>query len=44
MQEIGATMFQIPARFPDLNPIENTFQLHEVAIDQGITKESFQEF
>jgi len=49
MYEIGCKMFAIPARSPDLNPIENMFhlvrkQLHHDALVNEITKESFSEF
>ena len=42
-------MHQIPARSPDLNPIENFFhlikkKLEKDAIDMKIRKESFNEF
>ena len=47
--KIGATVFLIPARSPDLNPIENFFhiisrKLSEDAIDRDIQKETFTEF
>ena len=49
MEKIGCTIFQIYARSPDLNPIENMFQfvrkkLGKDTIDRDITKETFQEF
>ena len=49
MHEVGCSMFAIPARSPDLNPIENIFHLarkkiHQEALDKEITKESFEEF
>ncbi len=48
-QEIGATVVNIPARSPDLNPIENVFHnvkrtLHKQAMERMITKESYDEF
>ena len=47
--KIGAAVFLIPARSPDLNPIENLFhiisrKLSEDALDQDIQKETFSEF
>lgn len=47
--KIGAKVFKIPARSPDLNPIENffniaTMKLNNDAISQKITKESIEEF
>lgn len=49
MYEIGAKKFTIPARSPDLNPIENIFhlvkrKLHDDACDRNITKENFNQF
>ena len=46
---VGGKLFQIPARSPDLNPIENIFhivskQLHNDAQQKNITKESFEQF
>jgi transposase len=43
--EVGAKVFKIPARSPDLNPIENffniaTMKLHNDAIEKQITKEN----
>jgi len=42
-------MFSIPPRSPDLNPIENFFnlvtrQLHNDALDMCTTRETFEEF
>lgn len=42
-------MFSIPARSPDLNPIENLFhlvrkELTNQALEQNITQESYEEF
>ncbi len=47
--EIGATRLSIPARSPDLNPIENFFhivkkQLKSQAIERNITWESYSDF
>ena len=49
MQEVGCQMFAIPARSPDLNPIENMFhlirkKLHEDALVNEIKKETFEQF
>ena len=49
MRSIRAKLLSIPARSPDLNPIENLFhlvknQLNNDAIVQNIKKENFQEF
>ena len=49
MLEVGAMRFRIPARSPDLNPIENFFhvagkELRRRALQLRITKESFEEF
>ena len=46
---LGCEMFGIPARSPDLNPIENIFhivrrQLREDALEQEIKKESYDQF
>ena len=46
---IGASYMVVPARSPDLNPIENFFHLikkkiREDALKLRITKESFEEF
>ena len=46
---LGVTVFNIPARSPDLNPIENVFkllgdQLRDNALDQNIEREKFREF
>lgn len=48
-KETGAFMFSIPARSPDLNPIENLFhlvsrQLEKDALDMEITRENFEQF
>lgn len=45
----GYEVFSIPARSPDLNPIENMFnlvrkQLHEDALSMNITKETYENF
>lgn len=49
MDVVGATLFPIPARSPDLNPIENLFaavnrQLDTDAVEQNITSESYEQF
>ena len=46
---IGARKFTIPARSPDLNPIENVFhnvkkQLQDDALSKRITKETYSQF
>ena len=46
---VGAKKFTIPARSPDLNPIENIFhnikrQLQDDVLNQQITKETFSQF
>ena len=48
-EEVGADLFPIPPRSPELNPIENLFafvkkELRENAIKNNIKKESFAEF
>ena len=47
--QIRATLVKIPARSPDLNPIENIFhnvkrELHQQALDNRIKKETFRDF
>ena len=49
MDSIPCRLFHIPARSPDLNPIENIFhlignKLKRDALDKNITKETFQSF
>lgn len=49
MSDVNANLFSIPARSPDLNPIENVFklikdQLHKDAIRFKIRRESYDEF
>ena len=49
MYKIGVKKFSIPARIPDLNPIENVFhyvrtKLHEESLNRNITLENFEEF
>jgi hypothetical protein len=49
LDSIECTWHKIPARSPDLNPIENIFhivkkQLEQEAINTRLTKESFQNF
>ena len=46
---LGYEMFSIPARSPDLNPIENTFhsigkQIRKDAANRGIEKETYKQF
>ena len=46
---VGARKFTIPARSPDLNPIENVFhnvkrQLQDDALSKQITKETYSQF
>lgn len=48
-QSLGCDMFSIPARSPDLNPIENIFntvrkQLRNEVLAQQITNESYNQF
>jgi transposase len=48
-EEVGAHLFSIPARSPDLNPIENVFhvvkeELRKQALDERITRENFEQF
>lgn len=48
-KKLGAEIYQIPARSPDVNVIENMFSmveraLHEDALKQVITRESYEEF
>lgn len=48
-RKLGCEMFSIPARSPDLNPIENMFnnirrQLKDDALEQHIENESYGEF
>jgi hypothetical protein len=49
INKVGAKVFKIPARSPDLNPIENFFnsvsmKLNNDAIEKKITRESVDEF
>jgi hypothetical protein len=49
MKSVRAKLMSIPARSPDLNPIENLFhlikrQLNNDAIVRDIKRENFQEF
>ena len=49
IDKLGAKVFKIPARSPDLNPIENffnigTMKLNSDAIEKQITEESIDEF
>ena len=49
MDSVGCRLFKIPARSPDLNPIENVFhnirkKLSKDALEQKIEKETYEEF
>ena len=49
MHDVHARKFSIPARSPDLNPIENVFhnvkrKLHADALENNITREKFEKF
>ena len=49
MYEVGAKKFSIPPRSPDMNPIENVFnvvkvELERQALDQNITFEDFENY
>lgn len=49
LQLIGAKLLSIPARSPDINPIENFFhlvkrELRKDALERNITSESYNEF
>eukprot|EP00794_Sanderia_malayensis_P002218 gene2218-biopygen1984 len=49
LHDIGATLLRIPARSPDLNPIENVFHnvkraLQNQALAKKLTRESYEEF
>lgn len=49
MRAVGARNFSIPPRSPDINPIENVFnvvkdRLHTQALEDNITFETFDEF
>ena len=49
MYAVGGKLFKIPARSPDVNPIENLFHLisrtlKQQAIENNITRETFTEF
>ena len=46
---MSAKKFSIPARSPDINPIENVFnyvraKLHEESLNRNITFENFEEY
>ena len=48
-QAVGASVFKIPSRSPDLNPIENFFncisrELKKQALERKIRKETFEQF
>ena len=47
--DIGARMFSVPSRSPEINPIENFFhlvekQLNRDVLEQNITQESYRQF
>jgi hypothetical protein len=47
--QVEAEMLKIPARSPDINPIENIFhlvksQLNKQAVTENITSESYEQF
>ena len=49
MYQVGAKKFSIPARRPDMNPIENVFnyvriKLHEESLKRNITFANFEEY
>ena len=49
MEKVGCRLFEIPARPPDLNPIEKVFhligkKLREDAVSRNLTKETFSQF
>ena len=49
MDAVGARLFSIPSRRPDMNPIENVFnytkdKLRQQALEQNITFENIEEF
>ena len=49
MYKVGAKKFSIPARSPDLNPIENLSnyvrtKLYEESLNRNITFENFEEY
>lgn len=49
LQEVGAKLFVIPARSPDVNPIENVFhlvkrELERQALERNLTFETFSQF
>ena len=49
IEKVGAKVFKIPARSPDLNPIENffnsvTMKLNNDAMEKQIMRESIHEF
>ena len=49
MDAVGCRLFKIPARSPDLNPIENAFnnirkKINKDALDRNITKETYEQF
>ena len=49
MREVNSDLFSIPTRSPDINPIENFFnlvrrRLEKVATTMEITKDTYDEF
>ena len=49
MEKLGVVKFDIPPRSPDINPIENVFnlverKLQEVAIEMNIRHEKYPDF
>ena len=49
LDDVSARLFSIPPRSPDINPVENFFnlmqsKLHGEALDQNITQETFHQF
>lgn len=48
MSDICATLFQMPPRIPDINPIKNFFylinKLNTDTLENNITKEKYKEF
>ena len=49
IEEVGGIIFKIPSRSPDLNPIENVFNLtakilNREAVEKNIIHETFIEF
>ena len=49
LEDVGALVFKIPPRLPDLNPIENLFALvtktlRKQVIEENIVRETYDEF